>query len=280
MDVRRRTSGLGLLERRPVTALVQYWHSEKAPEEIATLIASFPAVNADMRHRVFCEKSAEKFIAEHFSSREVDAFRACGVPAMQADYLRYCAVLRLGGIYADADLLCAAPLSTLLSPGETGVLFGWPKLPEKWQTPLFEWGERVGPYRAVLNSLFAFEAAGHPLLELSVEIATANIENRIAEDVAVTTGPGIFTSLYLLRELGSFDDFISYAKGGVLEISAPLCCEVIGTYERVERAFEGVRIPPMAESHAWAYTPYPPPSYKSTEHWSDVTTSIFRQVAG
>jgi Glycosyltransferase sugar-binding region containing DXD motif len=259
-----------------VRALVQYWHSEEIPEEVGALIATFPELNPEMHHLVFGEESAEAFIDEHFTSREVAAFRACAVPAMQADYLRYCAVLRLGGVYADADLLCAAPLSSLLQAGERGVMFGWARLPKRWQTPFFEWAERVGPHRMVLNSLFAFESPGHPLLELAVEMATANIENRVAEDVAVATGPAIFTALYLLRELGSLDAFLEYAQGGMLESSAPLTCEAIGDYERVERAFDGVRIPPMTESYAWAYTPLPPLAYKTTDHWADVTTSIFR----
>jgi Glycosyltransferase sugar-binding region containing DXD motif len=259
-----------------VATIVQYWHGEDVPGEIGQLLVSFREQNPEMRHLVFSEASAERFIDDRFGSRELAAFRACAVPAMQADYLRYCAVLHYGGVYADADLRCVAPLSSLLDAAETGILFGWEKLPPRWQNTSFEWRERVGPYRAVLNSLFAFASPGHPLLELAVEIATANVENRVAEDVGLTTGPAIFTCLYLLRELGSFGAYVDYVEGGVLESSAPLLCETIGDYHRVPRAFSGVLIPPMAESQAWAFTPRPPPSYKATSHWADVTSSIFR----
>ncbi len=255
--------------------LVQYWHDGEPPEDIAALLEGFRERNPDLRQVVFDEGSAEALLAEHFGPRELAAFRACAVPAMQADYLCYCAVLHHGGIYADADLVCVSPLSSLLDAGETGITFGWAELPPRWQTPRFEWGERIGPYRAVLTSLFAFPSPGHPLLQLSVEVATANIESRLIEDVGAATGPGVFTCLYLMNELGSFETFVEYAKGGIVEQAAPLMCEAIGDYERVPRAFEGVSIPPMSESHAWATPPKTPPAYKKTEHWPDVTTSIY-----
>lgn len=256
--------------------IFQYWHGPDPPEDVAGLIASFADRNPGVPHLVFDEASAERFIASNFTSREVAAFRACAVPAMQADYLRYCAVLSGAGVYADADLRCVAPLDSLLAPGQEGVMFGWPELPPKWQTPFHEWRERVGPYRAVLNHFFAFRSRGHPLLAMTLEAATVNIEQRISDDVATATGPSIFTSLYLLHRLGSFDAFLEYSRGGAIERSAPLLCEVVDDYERIPAAFDGVRIDHMRESHAWTAFPDPPPAYKRTEHWSDLRTGIYR----
>lgn len=259
-----------------MTTIIQYWHSEETPDEIAAAIATFRKHNPSMRHLVFNETTAERFIAERFTPREVAAFRACGVPAMQADYLRYCAVLYYGGIYADADMHCVAPLSSLLGSDEEGIVFGWQNLPPRWRTPQFEGRERVGRYRVVLNAFFAFRAARHPLLELTLAGATANIENRIAGDVGTMTGPALFTSLYLLRELGSIDAFLEYADGTAIERSAPLLCDAIGDYREVERAFGGIRIPLAKEGDAWARQIQPLPAYKKTQHWTNVHSSIYR----
>ncbi|MGC1852028.1 MAG: glycosyltransferase [Solirubrobacterales bacterium] len=257
--------------------IVQYWHDEDIPGEVAELIASFPALNPEMHHLVFSETSAEEFIAEHFTPREVAAFRACAVPAMQADYLRYCAVLAFGGIYVDVDMECVAPLSSLLEIAGDGVLFGMPRLPPMFRTPAYEWRERLGPYRAINNNIFAFSSPGHPLLELALAMATRSIETRSAENVALTTGPGIFTSLYLLREAGSLEVYADFVRGGVFEAGVPAFCAMIESRADIERRLQRVRIPSLSDAARWARPPKSKPSYKDAEgHWINVKTSIFR----
>lgn len=257
--------------------IVQYWDTEEVPGYVAELLASFAELNPDTSHRLFSERTAEELIGDRIGNRAVEAFRACGVPAMQADYFRYCAVYVLGGVYVDADFRCVTPLGPLLTGPPSGTLFGRPELPPRWRVPELEWRERVGPYRVVMNSFFAFPAPGHPLLELAIEIATANVERRIGEDVALVTGPAIFTALYLLRELASFDAFLAYAEGGAMERSARLVCETVGDHERVLRAFEGVDLAPEEESRVFVRSPESPLPYKDTDdHWVNVTTSIYR----
>jgi hypothetical protein len=259
-------------------AVIQYWDREAIPDYVAELMAGFERLNPDLRHLVFDELSAEELIGERFGARQAAAFRACAVPAMQADYFRYCALHALGGVYADSDFRCVAPLQPLLEGPASGALFGRPELPARWRTPAFEWRERVGPYRVVMNSFFAFPSPGHPLLELAVEIATANVENRVAEDVALVTGPAIFTSLYLLRELGSFEAFVEYCEGGVLAPCAHLLCETVGEHERVVRAFDGVELKSEIESRAWVGDSGDRLPYKDTEdHWLNVTSSIYNR---
>lgn len=258
-------------------AIVQYWDSEAVPPEVAALLAGFDGDRHGLPHLVFSEAGAAELIGGRFGGRELSAFRACAVPAMQADYFRYCALHAFGGVYVDADFRCLAPLGELLEGPGSGTFFGRPELPPRWRTPEFEWRERVGPYRVVMNSFFAVPSPGHPLLGLAIEIATANVETRVAEDVAVATGPAIFTSLYLLRELGSLDAFLAYTEGGVLEQPARLLCETVGGQERVARAFEGIVLRPELESRRWVGAAEPALRYKQSEaHWLNVTSSIYR----
>jgi hypothetical protein len=257
--------------------VVQYWDSERVPGYVSELLASVGERNPDLRHVVFNERTAAELIGERFGGHHLEAFRACAVPAMQADYLRYCAVYALGGVYVDADFRCQAPLAPLLEGPPDGVLFGRAELPARWRVPAFEWRERAGPYRAIMNSFFAFASPGHPLLELAIEIATANIESRIDEDVALVTGPAVFTSLYLLRELGSFDAYVDYARGGALAPFARFLCATVADYERVVAALERVCLRPEIDSRRWVVAPPGPLPYKATEdHWLNVGSSIFR----
>jgi hypothetical protein len=248
--------------------LIQFWDAEQPPADVAALLDSLQRHNPDLRHLVFNRATAEAFLAERFGAREVTAFRSCAVPAMQADYFRYCAVLALGGAYVDADFRCVASLRRLLAGAAAGRLFGRPQIPSGWPADLFGARSRVGPYRIVANSLFFFAAPGHPLLRLAVEVATANVESRVAEDVAVTTGPGVFTSLYLLDRLGSRDAFLDYAAAGILAPAADLLCEVVESHERVAAAFEGVDIVPFESSRVALLEAGGELAYKATEaHW-------------
>jgi mannosyltransferase OCH1-like enzyme len=130
-----------------------------------------------MRQMIFSEATAKALIEARFGAREVAAFEACAVPAMQADYFRYCAMHALGGFYCDADCDCIGSLLPLLDAD--GILV-----------------ESMGMPGALNNNLFAFRDPGHLFPRLAMDIATAAIENRLSESVAAVTGPFIFNLLW------------------------------------------------------------------------------------
>jgi hypothetical protein len=250
----------------PELPIVQYWDVGEPPGYVVDLLATFRARNPDMQHQLFDERQAEEFISERFGERELAAFRSCAVPAMRADYFRYCAVLAQGGIYADASFCCVSPLGPLLGGPDRGVLF-------RNASPGF-----------VLNGFFGFAAPGHPLLRLALDLATASIERRAAELVQMVTGPGVFTGLWVLHRLGSTESLHREASAHGLECLAdpfrreamalaptaagrkgvermvePLF-DTVADLARVEAAFEGVRVAPyeaMAELVAAPERPLP-----------------------
>ena len=246
----------GLTERLPI---IQYWHEEAVPDYIAEMLATFREHNPSLRHVLFSEASAEEFIDEHFGAREVAAFRACAVPAMQADYLRYCAVLALGGIYVDVDERCVSSLTSLLPSDADGRLF-------------------IRPEGAVINGFFAFAAPGHALLELALEIASTNIERRRCEEVYFTTGPPIFTCLYWLDRLGSFDAVYERATGSGFVEHFRAYAETIESPDRASRALQGVRVSPIEDRVAFVRSAGPDLPYKHTDaHWTNAGPEIFRR---
>jgi hypothetical protein len=258
--------------------ITQYWDQAEVPGDVRGLVTTFEDKNPDLHHRVFSELEAERFIADHLGRRERDAFRMCAVPAMQADYFRYCAVLINGGIWADADLQCIRPLRALLEDCDGGVLFMRPETRKI----------RGMDARRMENAFFAFKRPGHPFLRMAVELATANVEARIAERVWspgenvreaiwLTTGQAIFTLMRFVREWGSFDAVRERAVGTIVEPFCDLYCDVIGSYDRILEAFDGVRVAARQEMDAWVANPAGPLAYKATErHWLNSRARIFR----
>jgi mannosyltransferase OCH1-like enzyme len=238
--------------------LTQYWDRKDVPAEIAVLFESHRSGNPGLQHRVFDRDAAAAHIAAHNGPRAAAAFAECAVPAMQADYFRYCALLVDGGFWSDADARCVQPLSGLLPDDADGVLF-----------------ER--PNNNVPNGCMAFRAPGHPLMQLVHDIATAGIERRVSNSVWVTTGPGILTYLMLLSRLGAEDRRrLDYDHIGVdVTRSIRLCAEIAAaSFPDLDRLFDGVAVRPFAlvESHA----PDAPVEYKAgPAHWVHWPGSIF-----
>lgn len=242
--------------------IVQYWHSEEVPADVAELIGTFRDRNPDLRHLLFHQTDAATFIADHFGERELAAFRSCAVPAMQADYFRYCAVLTLGGVYSDVSFRCLRPLRTLTDTTAGGQLFS---------------KETQGK---VINGFFLFRSPGHPLLRLALEVATSNIELRVAENVNLVTGPWVFSGLWALHGAGSFGAFRQTAASMGLERLAESFISTIGDYSRVSKAFEDVRVAPLDTAMGWVGSQPQRPRYKSDDddwiNWRRKKLSIYR----
>jgi len=244
--------------------VIQYWHSlEESPAYLDEQFASFRDLNPGMQHMIFGETEADAFIARHFSRREVAAFRACSVPAMQADYFRYCAVLMLGGVYSDVDNTCVAPLDPLLQGSSPNRLF------------------RRGRERSTINHFFAFGRRRHPLLGITLEIATRNIEDRVPGGVWFTTGPVIFSCLVRLLEFDSIESFqrnAASSHGAALEPTIRSLSRTVRDRTQVAAAFRDVDVSPTSHLKRWLAKPSGETlPYKTTsDHWQRWQGPIYR----
>lgn len=211
--------------------LIQYWNDENAPDDVEILFARMREHNPDLQQLVFSERTAKAFISEHLSAREVAAFEACAVPAMQADYFRYCAVHVLGGFYCDADCYCSGAILPLLEAD--GFLVESMAIPERLN-----------------NNLFAFRDPGHLFPKFAMDIATAAIENRVNEEVSAITGPFVFNLLWGGFKCGSLDAWLREAEGGSglrgerrsVERQVEAIRLAVGDDSRLASAFDGVRV--------------------------------------
>jgi Glycosyltransferase sugar-binding region containing DXD motif len=242
--------------------IVQYWHAPPTPADVQEHVATFKRLNPDLRHRIFSESEASDFIAAHLTERELAAFQACAVPAMQADYFRYCALFVQGGIYSDVDYRCLNPLATLAAESDAGMLF------------------RTEPESHLTNAFFLFDESGHPFPRLALDVATQNIERRAGERVNVVSGPWIFSILATLHDRGAMDRHETERAGPGMKRLLSSVFDAVGDFKRITEAFEGVRIAPFELARKWIDHPPRAPRYKQGDdhwvNWRRSRGSIFR----
>lgn len=254
-------------------SLFQYWHSEEIPDDVAALMETFGAHNPELRHRVFDESAAADLIATHLGGREADCFRALAIPAMQADYFRCCALLTLGGVYVDADTRCRRPLLELIEGDHSLVMR------ERNKGPFAGVGSSVA---IISNDFLVVSDAGHPALELTLELASGAIErNRGRQDmnkfaIVFLTGPAIFTGLHLAYRLGSLDSLSRFSADTRLEPFGRRLRTVIGDYDRVAEAFCGVRVLTVEEAESFADLELKLPYKATATHWKNYGPRVFR----
>lgn len=90
----------------------------------------------------------------------------------------------------------------------------------------------------------------------------------------LTAGPGLFTSVYLLRELGSARAFKAYVKGSLLEPSADLFCDVARRHPSAASLLDDIDIRPRSTLASWVEEldiPFPPGT-----HWTMMESGIFK----
>ena len=155
--------------------LFQFWNTPTAPKEVEDLLASWEADPA-FNYRRFNTETAEQFIEKHFDDRTLKAFRKCKVPAMQADFFRYCALFVHGGVYVDADTKNSGRLPELLHGRKHGLL--------------------MTRETRVAND-FLYVCDPHTdLYRMVIERAIENVEGEISNNVWMVTGPGIMTGFF------------------------------------------------------------------------------------
>jgi mannosyltransferase OCH1-like enzyme len=218
-------STVDVREEQKLPPVIQYWHASEVPAYLHRVFASIERHNPGSERLIFSEATATEFIEEHFSEREVAAFRSCAVPAMQSDYFRYCALFALGGVYSDLDFLCIGSFRPLFDDAEV---------------QLFR-----RPLGMVMNGFFAFRSARHPFLRLTLDVVTTNIERRELDDITGVTGPLVLTGLTMMYELGSVDAFMQVAKNKNRQWEPRVMTEVIDDFDTVIEAFDGVRLNPI-----------------------------------
>jgi len=164
-------------------AIHQFWDSAEPPASVMALMESWQRLNPGYAYTLWNDETAEQLIRQNFGHEAALCFRGCTIPAMRADVFRYVVLYVEGGIYADADERCIAPLAPLLERDVDIILYRMRNI----ETDPRMFRIRTGFMAAVPGSYF-FGALAAQVFE--------NIRTRCAADLWRVTGPGALTSFY------------------------------------------------------------------------------------
>src|SRR4029079_7865280 len=105
-------------------------------------------------------------------------------------------------------------------------------------------------------------------LRLVLDATTECVERRAADKVHMVTGPWIVNILRLLLGHEALDAARREAAGQESERVVDAIVEAVGDRDRVEEAFDRVRIVPLETAWEWIAKPANRPLYKQGEaHW-------------
>ena len=93
--------------------IYQTFKTAELPDGLKIAQRSWQEENPDFRYEFFDDDRMHAYVAEHFGPREVNALRTASTGAFKADLWRYLVIGREGGIYADIDSVCEAPITWL-----------------------------------------------------------------------------------------------------------------------------------------------------------------------
>jgi len=182
--------------------LIRFWHNRsELPDDVAACMVSWDRlVDHGFAVRTFDDASAQRYIRERHSDREVAAFGRCAHPAMRCDYLRLCVLLDEGGLYVDCD-------DVLLSDGWTRLfdddrlklqplcydISGAGMMPNAdiWRTDL-----PAGQRNFYVNNDPIAAPPRHPVLRRALDRATELLlGGDVWPEIQATTGPGNLTTV-------------------------------------------------------------------------------------
>ncbi|PZW49203.1 glycosyl transferase-like sugar-binding protein [Humitalea rosea] len=98
----------------PGCGVMQFWDSPVPPADVAEVMASWARMNPGLPHTVLDLARARAFIAAEHGEAALRCFDGCRHAAMKSDYLRLLWLFTHGGLYADSDDRCIAPVAPLL----------------------------------------------------------------------------------------------------------------------------------------------------------------------
>lgn len=179
------------------------WQTYELPfdqleENIKESARTWQDLNPDWKYNYMDAKQREEFVLSEFGQDWYDIFVSCPLGVMRADIWRYMIVYTYGGVYADLDALCKAPI-------------------EDWWKD--EYNLIVGPENNThfLNWVFAGKPK-NSVLKNVLDTIKENFKNPDYSDVHFVhrlTSPGAFTKgikslLEIPEETALVDDYNEY----------------------------------------------------------------------
>jgi tetratricopeptide (TPR) repeat protein len=156
--------------------IVQFWDTPAPPEDVLRLMRSWREQNPGYTYQCFNDAMALEFLSARYPAPVKLAYLRARQPAQKADIFRLAWLAAEGGIYADADDRCLAPLGTIIPEGAELVLYQ--------------------EDHATLCNNFIAVVPGHPLMARALRMAVDTINQGTGETVWFVTGPALLTRAF------------------------------------------------------------------------------------
>jgi mannosyltransferase OCH1-like enzyme len=158
--------------------ILQFWDSNP-PDHVRGLMTSWQELNPAYTWTCFDDEKAKVFLEEEFGGEVLTAYERAPIPAQKADIFRLAYLVARGGVYADADDRCLAPIDSFLRRDATLVV-------------------HQENYGSIGNNFIA-ATPEHPVLMRALELATAAMLRGDHDLVWLSTGPGLLTRAFALE---------------------------------------------------------------------------------
>jgi mannosyltransferase OCH1-like enzyme/thioredoxin-like negative regulator of GroEL len=168
--------------------IVQFWDVDP-PEDVRELMTSWTQQNPGHRWSCFDDGRAREFLDKAFGGKVAAAYRHTQMPAQKADLFRLAYLAARGGIYADADDRCLAPLDSFVRPDATLVV-------------------HQENYGSIGNNFIAV-TPDHPVILRALDLAVDALSRGDSDLVWLSTGPGLLTRAFA-------QEWASQRSGGLL----------------------------------------------------------------
>ncbi|MBR0653725.1 glycosyltransferase [Plastoroseomonas arctica] len=170
--------------------LFAYWDSPAPPDDVAAVFASWARHNPGLALRRFDRVTAQAYVGERQGEAGVAGFDACPNPSFRSNLLRAAALYAEGGLYADADERCLAPIADWIALARRDFLAAVSS-----ERPHY------------LHTQFLGAPPGHPLLRAALATMIADLVAAGRAGVALRNwesgGPGCFTRALMAVRAGS-----------------------------------------------------------------------------
>ena len=165
--------------------VIQYWDTEKLPDDVAALSETWRANNPEMTYTCFSDAGAQMFLKAVGEPATLRAYQRAKEPAMKADIFRLAYLYHRGGYYVDADDRSLAPISTI-DAGGYGLLL---------------YQEDIGS----LGNNFIGATLRQPIIGRALAHATEAVNRGDADILWLATGPGLLSRTFasILAEAGA-----------------------------------------------------------------------------
>lgn len=158
--------------------VVQFWDSDP-PQDVREIMAAWTEQNPSHGWTCFDNDTARDFLQSAFGGEVTAAYERIRMPAQKADLFRLAYLAACGGIYADADDRCLAPLDSFIRSDATLVV-------------------HQENYGSIGNNFIA-ATPEHPVIMRALDMAVAAMKRGDNDLVWLSTGPGLLTRAFALE---------------------------------------------------------------------------------